>query len=57
MECFMVLPNRHKTMKINELVITKSSLHNTSTGGYPVKMWVGYIYYDANSAIKGDDKK
>jgi len=45
----MVLPNRHKTLKITELVITKSSLHNTTTGGYPVKMWVGYINCDANS--------
>jgi len=36
-------------MKIIELVITKSSLHNTNTGGYPVKMWVWYIYCDASS--------
>jgi len=49
MECFMVLQNRHKTMKIIELVITKSSLHNTTTGGYPVKLWVRYIYCDAIS--------
>ena len=45
----MVLQNRHKTMKIIELIITKSSLHNTTTGEYPVKMWVGYIYCDVNS--------
>jgi hypothetical protein len=61
MEYFMVLKNRQKTMKITELVITKSSLHNTTIDGYPVKMWVGCICCDDNSqyvlTVKGDDKK